>query len=195
VSARPALLLGLLTLAGCERGLHQMYDQPKYTPLAPSPLFADGASARPQVAGTVPLAAGALAAASSGRGGTLPGGQIPAANPLPVTGTLLARGRERFGIYCAPCHGAAGDGEGVIVQRGFPAPPSYHSEHLREAPDRHFYEVISDGYGAMYPYADRIAPDDRWAIIAYIRALQLSQHAPAALLGEADRQRLRDQER
>jgi len=192
MSARPALLLGLLALAGCERGLHQMYDQPRYTPLAPSTLFADGNSARPQAAGTVPAAAGALAAASSGRAGTLAGGEVPQARPLPVTAGLLARGRERFGIYCAPCHGAAGDGQGMIVQRGFPAPPSYHSERLREAPDRHFYEVISDGYGAMYGYADRITPDDRWAIIAYIRALQLSQHAPAALLAETDRRRLQE---
>lgn len=190
MNARVALLLGALAVAGCERGLHQMYDQPKYTPLAPSTLFDDGNSARPQTAGTVPHAAGTLAAASSGRAGTLPAADIPADNPLPVTTALLARGRERFGIYCAPCHGAAGDGQGMIVQRGFPAPPSYHGARLREAPDRHFYEVISDGYGDMYGYADRITPDDRWAIIAYIRALQLSQHAPASVLGPSDRQHL-----
>jgi mono/diheme cytochrome c family protein len=164
------LLIALLALGGCERGLHQMYDQPKYSPLAPSTLFADGSSSRPQVAGTV--------------------AHEPAAAPPAITPRLLARGRERYGIYCAPCHGESGDGAGMIVQRGFPAPPSYHDERLRDAPDSHFYAVISDGYGAMYGYADRIAPADRWAIVAYVRALQLSQHAPAALLDASDLRRL-----
>lgn len=164
------LLIGLLALGGCERGLHQMYDQPKYAPLAPSTLFADGSSSRPQVAGTVAHAP-------------------PAAAP-PITLSLLARGRERYDIYCAPCHGEGGDGAGIIVQHGFPAPPSYHSDRLRAAPDSRFYAVISEGYGAMYGYADRIAPADRWAIVAYVRALQLSQHAPAALLDAADLRRL-----
>jgi len=174
---RLVLALAALTLGGCERGLHQMYDQPRYDPLAPSPLFADGNSARPQEPGTVPYSAGSAAQSSSGRNGTL-----PAAAPPPVTAELLARGRQRFNIYCAPCHSATGDGDGMIVRRGFPAPPSYHSERLRQASDRHFYDVISDGYGVMYPYADRIAPADRWAIVAYIRALQLSRHAPRALV-------------
>ena len=90
---------------------------------------------------------------------------------------LLARGRERFNIYCAPCHSVAGDGDGMVPARGFPHPPSYHSARLRSAPDRHFYDVISHGWGVMYPYAARVAPRDRWAIVAYIRALQLSQNA------------------
>jgi len=101
--------------------------------------------------------------------------------PVPaLTMALLERGRERFDIYCAPCHGRAGMGDGIIVQRGFPAPPSYHIARLRQAPVQHFYDVISNGYGAMYSYAERVAPRDRWAIAAYVRALQESQDARLA---------------
>jgi mono/diheme cytochrome c family protein len=97
--------------------------------------------------------------------------------PPPVTLALLQRGRERFDIYCAPCHGYDGRGDGMIVRRGFPTPPSYHTERLREAPIQHFYDVITNGYGVMFSYAARVAPSDRWAIIAYIRALQASTMA------------------
>jgi len=100
----------------------------------------------------------------------------PAAPP-PVTLALLERGQQRFRIYCTPCHSELGDGHGMIVQRGFPPPPSYHIDRLRAAPVEHFYDVITHGYGAMYSYANRVQPADRWAIAAYIRALQLSQHA------------------
>jgi len=103
----------------------------------------------------------------------------PPAAP-PVTMALLERGRERFEIYCAPCHGRFGDGNGVIVQRGFPRPPSYDSDALRNAPSQHFYDVITHGYGVMFSYADRVEPADRWAIAAYIRALQASANATAA---------------
>jgi mono/diheme cytochrome c family protein len=207
------LLSCAAALSACERGLHQMYDQAKFRPLTPSSLFADGNSSRPQVSGTVPHSAGTAAATSSGRNGTMslppPGGPAVVlgaggrdlvsgaaalaagyANPLPVNAPLLARGRDRFNIYCAPCHSQAGDGDGMIVHRGFPAPPSYHTDRLRNAPDSHFFDVITRGYGVMYPYADRIAPEDRWAITAYIRALQLSQHAPVSLLSAAELQRL-----
>ncbi|HEY6453499.1 MAG TPA: cytochrome c [Steroidobacteraceae bacterium] len=198
----PALLLG-----GCERGMHEMYDQAKYKPLTATSLFPDGNSSRPQVPGTVPHSGGALAGTSSGRNAPMapappPGPAVGVdaqgrsllqssaeavySNPLPITMALLERGRERYDIYCAPCHSRAGDGEGMIARRGFPSPPSYHTDRLRSAPDSHFYQVISDGYGVMYPYADRIAPDDRWAIVAYIRALQFSQHAPAAALSPQD---------
>lgn len=172
-----------LALLGCERAMHDMYDQPKYKPLRPSPLFEDGNSSRPSVPRTLPYSAGDLAGASSGRSGmdavqARRAAERAARMPYAVTMQLLRRGRERFNIYCAVCHSALGDGDGMIVRRGFPAPPSYHIERLRSAPDRHFYEVITQGYGIMYPYADRVAPQDRWAIVAYIRALQLSQNAP-----------------
>jgi len=104
----------------------------------------------------------------------------PAPSPPAVTPALLARGQQRFNIYCAPCHDRAGYGDGMIVQRGFPHPPSYHSERLRDAPNQHFYDVITNGYGAMFSYANRVAPKDRWAIVAYIRALQASQDARVA---------------
>ena len=100
--------------------------------------------------------------------------------PPPVTMALLERGRQRFNIYCAPCHSRVGDGNGMIVQRGFPHPPSYYSAYLREAPNQHFYDVITHGYGVMFPYADRVDPADRWAIVAYIRALQASADASLA---------------
>ena len=100
--------------------------------------------------------------------------------PPPVTVALLERGKQRFDIYCAPCHDRFGDGNGIIVQRGFPHPPSYYSEALRNAPNQHFYDVITHGYGVMFSYADRVAPADRWAIVAYIRALQASANATVA---------------
>jgi mono/diheme cytochrome c family protein len=94
----------------------------------------------------------------------------------PLTLALIQRGQQRFRIDCTPCHSELGDGHGMVVQRGFPAPPSYHIDRLRQAPTQHFYDVITHGYGAMYSFAGRVAPADRWAIAAYIRALQLSQH-------------------
>jgi mono/diheme cytochrome c family protein len=103
---------------------------------------------------------------------------------------LLERGQQRFRIYCTPCHSELGDGNGMIVQRGFPHPPSYHIDRLREVPTQHFFDVITHGWGAMYSFADRVAPEDRWAIASYIRALQLSQHAPVASLSDAQRQAL-----
>ena len=203
MKARALLLVAALfapSLTGCERGMHEMYEQPKYKPLKPGALFADGNSSRPQVPGTQGRSGGALAGASSGRNGNVsiksvpppvscvdaqgrplaqgaPAAQPGYSNPLPITPQLLARGQQRFDIYCAPCHSRAGDGDGMIARRGFPHPPSFHTDALRNAPDSHFHDVITNGYGAMYPYADRIDPHDRWAIVAYIRALQLSQDA------------------
>ncbi len=104
----------------------------------------------------------------------------PSDKPPPVTLALLEHGQERFRIYCTPCHSELGDGNGMIVQRGFPRPPSYHTAALREAPVQHFYDVITHGYGVMYSYAFRVEPADRWAIASYIRALQLSQNATRA---------------
>lgn len=180
-----AVLAVFLLLAGCERARQDMYDQPRYKTFAASPMFEDGASARPLPAGAVPHARGDFADSSGGRAGAravLDDLQAEAAprNPYPVDLQLLRRGQQRFTIYCTPCHSPAGDGDGLVVRRGFPAPPSYHIDRLRAATDRHLYDVITHGYGIMYPYADRVEPADRWAIVAYIRALQLSQHAPVA---------------
>ncbi|MGH8257706.1 MAG: c-type cytochrome [Steroidobacteraceae bacterium] len=190
-----AVVAAAALLSGCEKGMQDMYQQPRYNPLAPSRLWADGGSARLPVSGTQIAARGGFAGSSSGREGydlaqRWDRDEYATVNPYPLTAALLARGQQRFQIYCAPCHGPAGDGNGYIVQRGFPAPPSYHIDRLRNAPDRYFVDVITNGYGLMYSYADRVPPADRWAIVAYIRALQLSQHAPAAVLSAADRAQL-----
>jgi mono/diheme cytochrome c family protein len=108
----------------------------------------------------------------------------------PVTMALLERGQQRFDIYCSPCHSKIGDGHGMVVERGFPAPPSYYVARLRDAPNQHFYDVITHGYGAMYSYADRVGPEDRWAIIAYVRALQASASAHIADVPPDKRQAL-----
>ncbi len=227
VVARAALMFALsftmagaiAALAGCEKAMRDMYDQPKYKPFAPSRLFADGRSARPPVPDTVPRAAGPLAGTSSGRVGAAP---APAAKPVifppltprgaqantpatwrprldgiprPVTTQLMRRGQERFDIFCAPCHSPLGDGDGMIPRRGFPHPPSFHSPRLRNAPDQHFYDAITAGYGAMSSYAARIPPDDRWAIVAYVRALQLSQHVASSALDPGDRRKLDEAKR
>ncbi|HEY4294228.1 cytochrome c [Luteibacter sp.] len=169
------LLIALLPVTGCERGMHQMYDQPRYERGGEAPLFADGVASRIPPRGTVPTS-------------------DPEAMPAPpaVTEGLLERGRDRYTIYCTPCHGVGGDGDGMVVRRGFPGPPSYHEQRLRDADDRHLYDVITRGWGVMYPYADRIAPADRQAIVAYIRALQFSRHAPVDRLEPEDLSRLRD---
>jgi mono/diheme cytochrome c family protein len=192
------LLFALIALGGlsaCERAKQDMYDQPRYKPFAASTLFEDGASARVPPAGVQPRARGPFSGSSSGRVGTAAvANDITAAhaqsNPYPVDLALLERGRDRFMIYCMPCHSPAGDGDGLVVRRGFPAPPTYHQDRLRAAPDRHFYDVITNGYGVMVPYGDRIEPADRWAIVAFIRALQYSQHAPAADLPAETRGKL-----
>jgi hypothetical protein len=159
----------ILLLAACQQ---QMAQQPKYLPLSPSSFFADGRSARPQVDDTV--------AHGSVEDDYLT--VAPESNqfPFPMTRQVLDRGQQRFNIYCAPCHGLLGDGNGIIAQRGMRRPPSYHIDRLRQAPVGHFYDVITHGFGAMQDYSAQIPPHDRWAIIAYIRALQLSQHATIA---------------
>jgi mono/diheme cytochrome c family protein len=162
-----ALALANSLLVACRQ---HMADQPSYRPYDPSSFYADGASARPIQPDTV--ARGSMRkVADMGSVDQL---------PHPVDRTMLERGRNRFNIYCAPCHGEAGYGDGVIIQRGFSQPPSYHSDRLRQAPLGHFYDVATNGYGSMPSYATLVSTDDRWAIVAYIRALQLSQNASIA---------------
>ncbi len=170
-----ALLLVLLLVAGC--GNNGMEDQPKYEPYEASNFFENGTSAQAPVENTV--ARGQLNANTLLYAGQTEG-TLATEFPFPVTSEVMARGQERYGIYCAPCHGYAGYGDGMIVQRGFSPPPSFHEQRLRDVPVGYFFQVITDGIGVMYSYGDRVQPADRWAIIAYIRALQLSQNATMA---------------
>ena len=167
----------IVLAAGCERAMHDMYDQPRYRPLRPAPTLPLGASSQPLPAESVVHSHGPFSGTSSGTTGGNEAIADDRANaapamPYPITAELVRRGQERYSIYCVPCHSPVGDGDGRVAQRGFPHPPSYHIARLMNAPDRHFYDVITHGYGVMYPYADRVAPEDRWAIVAHIRALQ-----------------------
>jgi mono/diheme cytochrome c family protein len=161
--------LALLVLLGVLSGCDEMTVQPKqldYSPqVGPAPVPADTVEFDPEPS------------------------REPGPAP-PVTAALLERGQERYRIYCTPCHAELGDGHGMIVQRGFPAPPSFHIERLRTAPPQYLYDVIANGRGVMYAFADRVAPQDRWAIVAYIRALQRSQNVPAAALPASTREAL-----
>ncbi len=179
-----ALAALLLCLPGCRLDMHV---QPKYLPLAKTDFFGDGRSERPLVEGTV--ARGHLRLDEHLNTGKV-NGKLATTFPFPITRQDLERGRERFNIYCTPCHDASGTGRGMIVLRGFPAPPSYHIQRLRDAPVGHFFDVITNGLGNMYSYSSRVKPEDRWRIIAYIRALQLSQAATRADLPPAERERL-----
>lgn len=173
--ALAAALLAALCLAGCDR--QDMVLQPKFLTFQPTDFFGDGQSARRPVPGTI---AREHLYDDPVRETGMKGDQLVDTLPLPLSRKLIERGAERFNIYCAPCHDRAGTGNGMIVQRGFSPPPSLHEERLREAPIGYFFHVMTKGYGAMYSYASRIEPDDRWAIAAYIRALQLSQNADPA---------------
>ena len=166
------LAAGALAAAGCRQDMH---DAPRYEPLEASDFWADGQSARPPIPGTV--AQGqvhediVLATGRNAEG-------LPATSfPIPVDRQTLARGQERYNIYCAPCHDQAGTGQGMIVRRGYRVPPSFHIDRLREAPVGYFFDVITNGFGVMSSYVEQVPVADRWAIIAYIRALQLSQNA------------------
>ncbi len=178
------LLACAIAQDGCRLDMHL---QPKYNPEVPSDFFSDGRSARTPVDGTVPR--GQLRTDELLYTGKINGAT---ANifPFPMTREDLNRGRERYNIYCSPCHDYAGYGNGMIVQRGFPEPPSYHIARLRNAPAGHFFDVITNGFGLMYSYASRIPADDRWRIVAYIRALQLSQHAAVADVPAAEARNL-----
>ena len=158
-------------LAACRQDMH---DAPRYEPLEASTFFADGRSSRLPVVNTV--ARGQLREDSLLYEGKI-NGQLADEFPMPVTDAVMARGQERFNVFCSPCHGRTGQGNGMVVQRGFRAPPSYHEERLRNAPVGYFFDVMTHGFGAMQDYAAQVPVADRWAIAAYIRALQYSQHA------------------
>jgi mono/diheme cytochrome c family protein len=180
------IIMCLCLIAGCRQDMH---DQPRYEPLEASHFFDDGRASRPLVEGTV-------AQGQAQRDTLLSTGKInntmAAVLPFPVTRQLLERGQERYNIYCSPCHDRVGGGQGIVVRRGFRRPSSFHLDRLREAPIGHFFEVMTHGFGAMMDYAAQITPNDRWAIAAYIRALQLSQHATLADVPVEERPRLQD---
>jgi cytochrome c553 len=172
-------------VTGCRR---DMFLQPSEKPLERSAFFRDNEMAsRPLPAHTV--ARGQLDEDEAFYRGMI-GTNLITQFPMPITREVLLRGQERFNIYCAPCHGRTGEGNGMIPQRGYPSPPSYHTDRLRTVPVGHFFDVITRGYGVMYPYANRVEPADRWAIAAYIRALQLSQDAKISDVPNADRAQL-----
>jgi cytochrome c553 len=177
----------VVLLGGCRLDMHI---QPKYLPYEATDFFSDGRSERQPVPGTV--ARGQLRVDELLYSGTENGVESDRF-PFPITRADLERGRERFNVYCTPCHDYTGSGRGMIVQRGFPQPPSYHIQRLREAPVGHFYQVMTNGFGAMYSYAARVEPADRWRIAAYIRVLQLSQNAKIDDVPEADRPKLAGQ--
>ena len=196
-----------------------MWNDSRIKPYEPNSFLASGSSSQTPPAGTVwhgqveqdklyppgtfaPIrdmyAAGVTPEFNDGVGNTGPTGDYRVRGagalmdkyPFPITQEVLLRGQERYEIYCAPCHGRTGYGDGMVVRRGFSQPPSYHQERLREAPAGHYFDVITNGFGAMYQYADRIRPEDRWAIVAYIRALQLSQDASINDVPAAEREQL-----
>ncbi|HZZ71973.1 MAG TPA: c-type cytochrome [Pirellulales bacterium] len=207
----PGICAALLAcVAGCQQ---KMADQPSYLPLQKSDFFLDQRSARPQVEGTIARdrlqtdsalyhgrqPAGEPAAEAKSNAPLEPGGTNTPANyveaiPLPIDRQLLARGQERFNIYCAVCHGSLGYGDGIVVQRGYTPPPTYHSDRLRGAPAGYLFEVISHGMGSMPAHEAQIPVRDRWAIVSYLRVLQLSQHAAVSDLSDEERAKLPAQE-
>jgi len=165
------LAIAALSLAGCRQDMH---NQPKYRALRASTFFADGSSARPLVEGTIPR--GMLQEDQvffTGKAGTAMVRELP----FPVDDAVLTRGQERYDIFCTPCHDATGTGRGMVVQRGFKQPPSFHEERLRNIEAGYYFDVMTNGFGGMPDYRAQLTPRDRWAVVAYIRALQLSQHA------------------
>ena len=165
-------LLALVSLTACRQDMH---DQPRYIPLRPSEFFADGRSARPIPEGTV--ARGHLNDDTLFYTGKGPDGKPADTFPFPVTKEVILRGQQRFNVYCTPCHDRTGGGNGMVVRRGYRRPPTYHSDRLRQVTNGYLYDVITNGFGAMPDYSAQIPPRDRWAIVSYIRALQLSQQA------------------
>ena len=179
-------LLAVALLSGCR---NDMYDQPRYAPLEKGSHLTGPASALHPPEGTISRSQNAkLETIDTG----MKDGKLAEELPMPLTRAVLDRGQERYTIYCSPCHGGLGDGRGMIVERGFSPPPSFHDEELREAPIGHFFDVITRGHGAMYSYAARVPVADRWAIAAYVRALQFSRGAEVADLPESDQAKLKE---
>jgi mono/diheme cytochrome c family protein len=184
---RPSRVKGLVLMAIClfvaSACRQDMHDQPKYRGLRPSVFFADGASARPRVEGTV--ARGTLQEDEAFFTGKVSNATVKEL-PFAIDAQVLDRGQERFNIYCSPCHGQTGKGDGMVVRRGYREPPSFHSDRLLQADAGYIFDVITNGFGVMPDYKVQIAPRDRWAIVAYLRALQLSQHAAASDIPTGD---------
>lgn len=177
-------LCAALALVGCR---NDMQRGPRYDPMTPNEFFSNGAASRPLVDGTV--ARGQLRADTAFYTGKV-NGQFLETMPIPVSAELLDRGEQRYNVYCSPCHSKLGDGDGMVVRRGLKQPPSYHDARLRNERDGYFFDVITNGFGQMQDYSAQIVPRDRWAIIAYIRALQLSQTATVDDVAAADRPKL-----
>ncbi len=181
------LAMGLACLCACRQDMH---DAPRYEPFEGTDFFGDGRTMRPLVEGTV--ARGRLAADLQLETGKIDG-QFAATFPFAMDRAALQRGRERYGIFCAPCHGATGAGDGIIVERGLKKPESFHIERLRTSPPGYYFDVMTNGFGAMYDYADRIPAADRWRIAAWIRVLHESQNASLQDLDDSVRARLLEQ--
>src|ERR1700683_3312577 len=188
VSVLAGIAALLAVLGGCRLDMHL---QPRYNPEGPSTFFSDGRSARDPVPGTV--ARSPLRIDDHMYAGQVDGKDAQDF-PFPIKAADMVRGQQRYNIYCSPCHDYLGTGNGMIVQRGFPQPPSFQIDRLRQAAPGHFFAVMTNGYGAMYSYASRITPEDRWRIAAYIRALQLSQQAQVADLSASARAKLQEQQ-
>lgn len=172
-----AATLMLLAGLGCRQDMH---DQPKYKPFSDSDFYANGSAMRVPIEGTV--ARGRLGENGALETGFDDAGDFVSALPIAVDRAVLLRGQERFGIFCSPCHGALGDGQGMVVQRGYKQPPSFHEQRLREMPAGYYFDVMTNGFGQMQSYRSQVPTADRWAIVAYLRALQLSQGAPLSAL-------------
>lgn len=179
------VLLLALPLGACRQDMH---DAPKLEPLEASRFFTDGRASRPLPAGTV--ARGRLHADDLLHRGVGADGALATELPMPVTADLLRRGRERFEIFCSPCHGRTGDGRGMIVQRGFKQPQTFHQDRLRNMPVGYYFDVMTNGFAQMSSYAAQVPVEDRWAIAAWVQTLQLAQHAPVEHLSAEERARL-----
>jgi hypothetical protein len=187
------LTMVLFLLTGCDLVPLHMRDQPRYDTYERSTLFENGTSARSIPANTVPRGKWAEIKLNEALYTGQVEGEYVEEFPIPVDREMILHGQEQYNIFCSPCHSRVGDGQGMIVQRGFPQPPSFHIERLQEAPVGYYYEVITEGFGVMYSYADRVQPEDRWAIVAYIRALQYSQNISLESLPEGERQEIEAQ--